>query len=251
MLNESENAVSLRRSISPGPPPSGTCAPTASRRPNAILPGHGPRPPRSRRMRAEKRHQVPALDPGGRLRPPRDHGEGRRQRSGAGPRHLVRADVRGPEVLCLGLRSLHAARGPGATEMRGADFEAENHRLARTYALIRPNGPAWLAAWQAGRGLGLAAETLRMGAGGPPVSYPSTLEHHRHDGQDPDHDHRRRAGRHAGPLRAPGTWTRDGIAKDAAGRRCPPTAPRRWPGPWRVPWSASSGIGRASRTGSA
>lgn len=34
--------------------------------------------------------------------------------------------------------------------MTGADFQAEGRRLAIAYALIRPNGPAWLAAWQAG-----------------------------------------------------------------------------------------------------
>lgn len=34
--------------------------------------------------------------------------------------------------------------------MTGADFQAEGHRLAQAYALVRPNGPDWLAAWQAG-----------------------------------------------------------------------------------------------------
>lgn len=108
---------------------------------------------------------------------------------------------------------------PGATEVTGADFQAEGHRLAAAYALIRPNAPAWLAAWQAGDAWA-ADELSEWELEGHPFHHTSwsttdmtdkTLTMTTADVLD-------------GMLAlyaAPGTWTPQGIAKDAAGRSVP------------------------------
>lgn len=96
--------------------------------------------------------------------------------------------------------------------MTGADF-AENHRLARAYALIRPNGPAWLAAWQAGDAW--AADELSEWEleGHPfhPLTWSNTAMMTVTEVLD-------------GMLAlyaAPGTWVQAGVARDAAGRPVP------------------------------
>lgn len=114
--------------------------------------------------------------------------------------------------------------------MRGADFEAENHRLVRAYALIRPNGPAWLAAWHAGDAPA-ADELSEWELEGHPF-HPSTWSNT--DMKTVTEVLDAMLALYA----APGTWTRDGIAKDAAGREVAATSPE------AVSWSLEGALER-------
>lgn len=97
--------------------------------------------------------------------------------------------------------------------MNGAEFEAENHRLAVAYALIRPNGSAWLAVWQAGDAWA-ADELSEWELEGHPF-HPSTWS--TTDMMTVTEVLDAMLALYA----APGTWTPQGIAKDAAGRSVP------------------------------
>ncbi|MGU3358924.1 hypothetical protein ACLBWX_01180 [Methylobacterium sp. M6A4_1b] len=97
--------------------------------------------------------------------------------------------------------------------MRGTNFEAENHRLAGAYALIRPNGSVWLAAWQAGDAW--AADELSEWE----------LEGHLFQHTSWSTTDMMTVTEVLDGMLAiyttPGTWTRDDIAKDAAGQPVP------------------------------
>lgn len=96
--------------------------------------------------------------------------------------------------------------------MTGAEFAAEGHRLALAYARLRPDGPAWLEAWQADD-IKAADDLMEWELEGHPFTFTfnptwrptmkTVIEVL--DGM-------------LAIYTTPGTWTRAGIAKDSAGR---------------------------------